>query len=397
MALSAHLFHVVVGFALAAALIVSGLWFGPATEPGEIDGVSAASLFVYLLAAALLVVASGHDMLALLAFIALVIATVAIAWRAEAAAPAVPGAAILVAGVFGQYAVDINLDRLVLPSGPTAGAVPEPPSASFGSQLAFGIGLAALFGSAGFLAQGRSSKPLVPMLWAAAAVFAPIAILIALYYRISRFDRSVPFAAAALLLSALFAFATETLSKREPRPGKAAAEAIFATGAVAALALAFTMALEKGWLTIALALMVPGIAWISLSRPLPMLRVLAAVLIALVMARVAWEPGIAGRDVGAVPILNWLLYGYGVPAAAFWLAGHLLRSRADDVPARMAELRSAGVCRAAGISRNPPLDERRKHLPRTVGPRRAWVASLHGPRDDHRARTASPSYPQRRA
>ncbi len=336
-ALDAHLFHVIVGFALAAALIVSGLWFGPDAEPGEIDGISSAALFVYLLAAALLVLASRHDMLALLAFVALVAATTAIAWKTEAATPAVPGAALLVAIVFGQYAVDINVERLILPSGPTAGAVPEPERVFFGTHLAFGIGLAALFGGAGFMAQGRSSKPLVPMLWAAAAVSAPIAILVALYYRITHFDRSVPFAAAALLLAALFALATEALSKREPRPGQAAAEAIFATGAVAALALAFTMALEKGWLTIALALMVPGIAWISLQRPLPALRVLAAVLIAVVMARIALQPGIVGRNVGTTPILNWLLYGYGVPAAAFWLAGHLLRRRADDVPARMAD------------------------------------------------------------
>ena len=54
--------------------------------------------------------------------------------------------------------------------------------------------------------------------------------------------------------------ATETLIKRAPRPGLAAATAIFATGAIAALALALTFALEKGWLTVGLALMVPGIA-----------------------------------------------------------------------------------------------------------------------------------------
>ena len=72
------------------------------------------------------------------------------------------------------------------------------------------------------------------------------------------------------------AFATEQLWKREPRPGIAEAGAIFATGAVAALALALTFALEKGWLTVALALMVPGIAWIADQRPLPMLRKLCA-------------------------------------------------------------------------------------------------------------------------
>jgi uncharacterized membrane protein len=165
-------------------------------------------------------------------------------------------------------------------------------------------------------------------------VFAPIAILVALYYRIAGFDRSIPFATLTLLLAALAAYATEALDRRPPRPGIAASGAIFATGAVAALALALTMALDKGWLTVGLALMVPGIAWIAEKRPLPALRWLAAVIVALVLARVGWEPRIVGPDVGTTPIFNWLLYGYGIPAGAFWLAGYLMRRRADDAPAR---------------------------------------------------------------
>src|SRR5262245_22482920 len=83
--------------------------------------------------------------------------------------------------------------------------------------------------------------------------------------------------------------------------------------------------------------MVPGIAWISERRPLPALRYLAAAMIVLVLLRVGYEPRIVGNDVGTTPFFNWLLYGYGVPAAAFWYAGYLLRRRADDVPARMAD------------------------------------------------------------
>ncbi|MEA2966286.1 MAG: hypothetical protein QOI46_6384, partial [Alphaproteobacteria bacterium] len=206
-----------------------------------------------------------------------------------------------------------------------------------GRHLVLGAAFALLFGGTGYLAQGRSERPLVPVLWSAAAVFAPIAILAALYYRIAGFEPSIPFAAAALLLSALYVFATETLDKRAPRPGLSAASAIFATGAVAALALALTLALERGWLTVALALMVPGIAWVADQRPLPALRVLAAVIGVLVLARIGWEPRIVGDDVGTRPVFNWLFYGYGIPATAFWLGGYLLRRRGDDVPARIVD------------------------------------------------------------
>jgi uncharacterized membrane protein len=57
----------------------------------------------------------------------------------------------------------------------------------------------------------------------------------------------------------------------------------------------------------------------------------------LVVARVGWEPRIVGTDVGTTPIFNWLLYGYGVPALAFWVGGHLLRRRVDDQPSRMVD------------------------------------------------------------
>jgi hypothetical protein len=105
-ALGAHAFHVIVGFALAASLIVAGLWFGPDALPGRIDGVSSAALGAYLLAATLLVVVSRHDPLALVTFAVLAAATVAIAWRAEAATAAVPAAGVLVVLVFVRWAAD---------------------------------------------------------------------------------------------------------------------------------------------------------------------------------------------------------------------------------------------------------------------------------------------------
>jgi uncharacterized membrane protein len=335
-ALGAHLFHVTAGFALAAALIVSGLFFGPDAAPGKIDEISSAAIAAYLGAATVLAVGSFHDPAALAVFTGLTAVTVAIAWRTDAALWALPAAGVMTVVVMVHWLAPRIFIDLIFPPGVARGAIPELPTGTE-SHVALGMALAALFGGAGYAAQRRSPNPVVALIWSASAVATPIAILIALYLRIAEFDRSIPFAGLALLLAALYGYATELLSKREPRPGIAASAAVFATGAVAALALALTFALEKGWLTVGLALMVPGIAWISEQRPLPALRSLAAAVVVLVLLRIGYEPRIVGRDIGTTPIFNWLLYGYGVPAASFWYAGYLLRRRADDGPARMAD------------------------------------------------------------
>ena len=329
-----HLFHAVAGFVLAALLIVAGLWFGPAAASGRIDAVSSGGLAVYLAVAALVVAAQDHSAAASAVFAVLTVATIAIAWRTDAAAGALPVAAALAALVITAWAVDPVTSHLVA-SGPRG--APEPSPTSIAWHLVLGVGLAVAFAGAGYLIQGRRDHATVPVLWAATGVLAPLAILVALYYRIGGLDRSIPFAGLALLLAAGFAVAAEQLTGRPPRPGIAAAAALYAAGAAAALALTLTFALEKGWLTIGWALMAPGIAWVAGKRPLPLLRWLAAAAAVLVLARIAWEPRIAGSDLGTRPIFNWLLYGYGVPAVSFWVAGHLLRRRGDDLPVRILE------------------------------------------------------------
>jgi uncharacterized membrane protein len=143
----------------------------------------------------------------------------------------------------------------------------------------------------------------------------------------------VPFA----ILAAAFGIATELLNRREHRPGLPISVALFATGTLSALALALTFALDKGMLSIAIALMSLGTAWVSMQRPIPFLRSLAAILAAIVVMRAAYEPRIAGDAVGTTPIFNWLLWGYGVPALSFWAGSIFLRRRGDDAPQRAVE------------------------------------------------------------
>jgi uncharacterized membrane protein len=74
-----------------------------------------------------------------------------------------------------------------------------------------------------------------------------------------------------------------------------------------------------------------------MQRPIPFLRVLAAILAGIVVLRTGYEPRIVGDAVGTTPIFNWLLWGYGVPALSFWIAGIFLRRRGDDTPLRAVE------------------------------------------------------------
>ncbi|AMA59558.1 DUF2339 domain-containing protein [Bradyrhizobium sp. CCGE-LA001] len=332
-----HAFHVIAGFVLAALLVVCGFMFGPTIEDGEIEPVSSSSLGAYLFGAMLIVLSSAHADLALIAFALLVAGTLFVAWRAPAATGALGAAGAAVFIVFAEWAVRANPDMLVLPGGPIAGVGPTAIDGSVTLHLVTAAVFAAGFGIAGFLAQGRSNSAVIPVVWSAAAVATPIAILVALYARIAHLDRSIPFAILAVLLAAAFGAATEALSRRDDRPGLATSIALFATGTLGALALALTFALEKGWLTIALALMSLGTAWISLQRPIPVLRRLAAIFAAIVTARIGYDPRIVGDAVGTTPVFNWLLWGYGLPAASFWGASIFLRRRADDAPLRVVE------------------------------------------------------------
>ena len=395
-ALGAHAFHVVAGFALAAILIVAGLWLGPDASARARSTASRRRRSAPICSR-----------------------PPAWCWRAGTTRWRSPPSSCWsprrspspggqtrrrprcrrrrCSPCWSSYAGRSTSTSSNWSHRPARwpGAVPEPERVASGWHLALGAAFAVLFGAAGYLAQGRAQQPIVAMLWSACAVSSPLAILAALYYRIASFEPSIPFAAAALLLSVLYALATERLDRRTPRPGLAAAAALFATGAVAALALALTMTLEKGWLTIALALMVPGIAWVADKRPLPALRVLAAAVGALVMARIAWEPRIVGDDVGTTPIFNWLLYGYGIPAAAFWSAAMLLRRRADDAPTRMIESGAILFTVLLAFLEIRHFINRRRRLQRLLQPGRACAAGLRRARHDDRARTAAPAHPQR--
>jgi uncharacterized membrane protein len=204
-----HLFHVIAGFILAALLVVTGFAFGPAAGEEEVEPISSGALAAYLFGAMMIVLSSHHADATIIAFALLVAGVLFAAWRAPAAASALGAASIFIFAVFAEWAVRANPEWLVVPGGPLPGI--GGPAATDGS-VALHLVTAAIFaigfGVSGFLAQSRFSASTITVRWAAAGVFTPLALLVALYARIAHLDRSIPFALLAVALAAAFGAAT---------------------------------------------------------------------------------------------------------------------------------------------------------------------------------------------
>lgn len=322
---------------LTAVLLAPGLAFGPPEDdraaPPRPDLLTTLGC---ALALAVSVLAANEGLVAaspLTLFILTALGALALAWRVEAGAFAAVAVALAAPAILAAWAFPPEPGSAVAPAGPLAGVAPEPARLSVGHFAAYGVTMGALLAGLGIAGAGRARRGLFALGWAAAGTIGPVLLLIAAYGRLTELERSLPFAALALGLALLFTASSELFSRRRSDIPAAA----FAAGAVVSLALALAFALERGWLTVGLALAALGVAWVSSQRPLPGLRQLAAGLGLVVLGRIGWEPTIAGADLGTTPIVNWLLWGYGVPALAFAGAARLLARRGDDWSRRVLE------------------------------------------------------------
>jgi uncharacterized membrane protein len=327
--------HALSQLALVAALIVPGLAFGPPAAGRRLDGLSALALAAVMATLAVHVLMAEMATPSLLLFGAAVVGVLAIAWRGEAATVAVPLAAALAVLVTLAWAIEPNLATTVAPAGATK--APEPLPVVIEPMVAFAGVLAALVLGVGVLAVPRRRRGVVALLWAGTAAATPLAMLAACYWRIAEFLPSPLFAALGLALAALYGTLAERLLRGRAAAGARASASVFATACLGALALGLTMILARGWLTVALALVALAAAYIAALRPYPFMRWVAAAFVALLLGRIAWDPAIMGADVGSMPVLNWLLWGYGVPAVALANGARQLRRHRDDIPARLFE------------------------------------------------------------
>lgn len=255
------------------------------------------------------------------------------AWRL----PVVAGAGLM-AGLIAT-ALLIGWPALPAPEGAREAAILAMPLPERITAFALvAAGLAGLIGgvSAARLDRGAMLPWRSAGLLALAGVLVPLVLLVLAWLRIRNFGLAPEFGAIAGLLAVAFA-GLALRFRREAGLAHAIGVEAFAAGAVAALALGLTMALDRGYLTVSLALAALGAAWVTRNGPVNALRVSAGVLAAIVLGRITWDPAIMAGDPGATPIFNWLLFGYGVPAIAFGLAARLLAPGGEDIPLRLMQ------------------------------------------------------------
>jgi uncharacterized membrane protein len=152
-----------------------------------------------------------------------------------------------------------------------------------------------------------------------------------------------------VVLAAVFYLVADRFDKIAPREERTLVTGLaiggFASGVAAAMALAFVMVLDRGYLTVAFAMTAFTTAVFAVVDRIPLLRAVVVAIGLIVLGRLAWDPRIMGADVGTWPVFNWLLLGYGVPALAFLGAGRVLKTEADDLAARTCD--ALGVLFAA--------------------------------------------------
>lgn len=187
------------------------------------------------------------------------------------------------------------------------------------------------------LARAERLRPSLGAWYAGAATVGPVLALVAAYWRIAAFERSLSFALVAGVLALAYAGAAAWLTRQgEMRDTLRLALGAAATAALASIAFGLTFALEKGMLTVAFALTALAAAWVADRIALPALRYAVAGIGVIVLARLAWDPAIVQGHPGPI-LVNWILWGYGVPAVSFLLASRIMERTGRDRIVQLTE------------------------------------------------------------
>jgi uncharacterized membrane protein len=294
------------------------------------------------------------------AFWAIAAAFVAVAYADRSGLPSIAAAVLMTVGLMALAYRDSELDDVIAVAGALALALlaswtlplPTPEMSLWVFQVkADRVGdfstaaalFALLLSGGAFVLLQRVARP---GRWAALSAAVPLLILVIAYWRLQKFELDVAWTLCALALAGIELAAAAAMARWRDSAAAANFEieialAAYAVGTLGSTIFAATLALGEAWLTVALALHLPALGWIDGRIRLPALRWLALGVAGIVLIRLVLNPYVIDYPLGPTLIVNWLLYGYGVPATAFIVATRQFGSRADDALVWVLEAGSA--------------------------------------------------------
>jgi uncharacterized membrane protein len=208
-----------------------------------------------------------------------------------------------------------------------------------------GIVLAIIFLVDGFWSAWRTiaTSPARAAVWAGWGTLVPLVVLASLWVAFGNLDRDFGYAAAALVLTAIFVVGGEALARRTTPPLTDDVAVSFALlGAGIAAMLMLHMAFGPLWTTMLVGALAVVPALATRWRSYPVLGWLSVGTVLVVIGRIVFDPTIVGDfALGRTPVFNALLPGYGVPALAFGFAAWQLARTTAGRPRLVMEAAAA--------------------------------------------------------
>lgn len=239
-----------------------------------------------------------------------------------------------------QYAAALapaaSLATLVLWWLVTRGLPPDWNEARFG-WLAVSFG--GLYGVGAFALLWNAARP---GFWAALSVAAALSHFLLSWYVLRLTSTGTPWGLISIGLAAPFLVGAERLVRwRGSMPGATEALGFLAAGVAFFIGAAIPLELSREWITVAYAVELAAVAAIAAQLGLVALRRLCWPLLAIVIVRFVVNPEVLKYPLGLAPILNWMLWGYGISIAAMVVALRFLRPTGDVNLVRAVEAAAA--------------------------------------------------------
>jgi hypothetical protein len=169
-----------------------------------------------------------------------------------------------------------------------------------------------------------------PGFWAALSVAAALAHFLLCWYVLRGVATTTSWGLISIGLAVPFLVGAERLVRwRETMTGATEALGFLAAGVVFFIAAAIPLELSREWITVAYAIEFAAVAAIAARLDLLAMRQLCWPLLVVVVVRLVLNPEILKYPLGVTPILNWMLWAYGVSIASLMIGLRFLRPAGD--------------------------------------------------------------------